>query len=199
MYQLENTNAPLVEAAKNSMPAPQFMVRPFLSSDFDLQRDFFAQLSPADLHARFLTPRQVVSDPLLRFLSRVDQETHVLMIATEPSRDRKHMVGEARLVEAPNSPGRAEFAVAVSARARGTGLAGRMLQILEHRAGSAGHTEIFGDCLWSNKAMLGLAIKQGYRIRVHPRDGTLSRMTKCLASVQTLHPEFAAGQDRIAA
>lgn len=199
MYQLENTSATLVEAATNSMPVPQFVVRPFLNSDFDLQRDFFAQLTPADLHARFLAPRRAVSDPLLRFLSRVDHETHVLMIATKPSRDRQHMVGEARLVNAPDAPDKAEFAVAVSACAKGTGLAGRLLQVLEHRARSAGRTEIFGECLWSNKAMLGLAIRQGYRVRVHPRDGTLSRMTKCLVSAQTLNPELAAGQHRIAA
>lgn len=199
MYQVENTNAPLFESPTKSKPAPHFRVRPFRITDFKLQQEFFAQLPPADLHARFLTPRLVVSDPLLRFLSRVDQESHVLLMATETSRDREHMVGEARLVKDPNTTCRAEFAIAASPRVRGTGLAGRLLQAMEHRARSAGHTEIFGDCLWSNKPMLGLASKQGYRIRVHPRDGTLSRMTKCLEVVQTPRTCCAAGQDRIAA
>lgn len=197
--QFDHINARLLERSVKSKPEPRIEVRPFLNSDFKLQQEFFAQLSPADLHARFLTPRLVVSDPLLRFLSQVDQKSHVLLMATQSSANREQMLAEARLVKDPGAPGSAEFAVAVNRRVKGTGLAGSMLQVLEYRARSAGHSVIFGDCLWSNKAMLGLARKQGYCMRVHPRDGTLSRMTKCLAGVQTSHPGCAVGQDRIAA
>ena len=199
MLYLEHASARSSGNPIQSKPSQRFTVRPYVGADFDLQREFFINLSPADLHGRFLTPRLTVSDPLLHFLSRVDQVSHVLLVATVSFRGRERMVGEARLVNDPNIRGKAEFAIAVSARAKGTGLAGRLLRGLEDQAGTAGQTEIFGDCLWSNKAMLGLAGKQGYRVRMHPGDSTLSRMTKSLATVQTPHREHGIGENRIAA
>ena len=87
-------------------------IRPIRSDDKELLAAGFRLLSDETRHARFLTPKPRLSAGELRYLTEVDGQDHVALVAVEAERPT-HIAGVGRFVRERERPDTAEFAVVV--------------------------------------------------------------------------------------
>jgi ribosomal protein S18 acetylase RimI-like enzyme len=134
-------------------------IRLVVRDDMDTLRRGFERWSPASRYARFLVPKQRLSDDELRYLCDVDQENHFALGAIlEPADGSGESVGLAiarfiRLPAVEGEPITAEAAIAVADEAQGQGL-GRMLFMRLVAAASERGIERFRcEVLASNQTM----------------------------------------------
>jgi GNAT superfamily N-acetyltransferase len=92
--------------------------------DKALLRDGFERLSPASRYARFLAPKDSLTDDELAYLTELDHEHHVALGAVRE--DDSRGFGIARFIRFTEEPLVAEAAVAVADEMHGRGL-GRLL------------------------------------------------------------------------
>ena len=101
------------------------LVRP---DDKALLREGFARMSDESRYRRFFTPKYELSADELRYLTEIDQVTHVAIGAT--SADGARGLGVARFIVLAGEAGAAEAAVAVTDDLQGRGLGSLLLQRL---------------------------------------------------------------------
>jgi GNAT superfamily N-acetyltransferase len=100
--------------------------------DAELVRRGFEKLSPESRYARFLVPKQRLTDDELRYLTDIDQETHFALGAMREDGDGHGEpvgLGIARFIRLPDRDGEpitAEAAIAVTDDVQGQGL-GKLL------------------------------------------------------------------------
>jgi RimJ/RimL family protein N-acetyltransferase len=87
-------------------------IRPIRSDDKELLAAGFRLLSDETRHARFLTPKTRLSASELRYLTEVDGQDHVALVAVESDRPT-HIAGVGRFVRDRARPDTAEFAIVV--------------------------------------------------------------------------------------
>jgi RimJ/RimL family protein N-acetyltransferase len=100
-------------------------IRPIEPGDKPLLEDGLRRLSAESIRRRFLTAKPRFSAAELRYLTEVDGAAHVALVAVLES-DPGCLVGVARSVALPDSPGTAEMAIVVGDAWQGRGL-GRTL------------------------------------------------------------------------
>jgi acetyltransferase len=124
--------------------------------DKELLRRGFERWSAESRYARFLVPKQRLSDEELRYLCEVDQETHFALGAIAEAGDghgEAHGLGIARFICLRDEPGTAEAAIAVADEAHGKGL-GRLLFLRLCAAAAERGVERFRcEVLCSNRSM----------------------------------------------
>jgi GNAT superfamily N-acetyltransferase len=97
--------------------------------DKPLLRAGFERMSPESRYARFLAPKQSLSDDELRYLCHIDQETHFAIGAVAEDGDGSGEpvgLGIARFIRLDDPANTAEAAIAVVDEAHGRGL-GKLL------------------------------------------------------------------------
>jgi len=131
-------------------------VRPILPQDAEAEQAFVSTMSPTSRYRRFHLGMSELPEWMLRAFTQIDYRTHFALIA-EASDDDEHraLVADARYVVSEDGS-TAEFAIAVADDWQGLGLGHEMMKRLLRHAKSAGLTELRGDVLINNEAMLGL-------------------------------------------
>ncbi|MEO6624448.1 MAG: GNAT family N-acetyltransferase [Burkholderiaceae bacterium] len=154
-------------------------VRPTLPQDEHIGQVFVAHgLTQYSRYQRFQTGLRELPASAARYLTDIDYQKHFALVA-EIFADRDHLqVAEARFVRDAQVPGHAEFALAVADAWQGLGLGSRMLDTLMAAAAAHGITQLYGDVLRDNRAMLGLASGSGFTVRAHPQDSRLLRVLR---------------------
>src|SRR5262249_55580153 len=97
-------------------------------------------------------------------------------------RGRETMIGEARYVVDADDSRLCEFAISVADGWRRCGLGSALLSRLEHEAAVSGISLMSAQTLVSNKAMLGLAMRAGYRVVANRCDASQADLEKKLAT-----------------
>lgn len=124
----------------------------------------FDHLSPASRHRRFLGAALTsLSDEQLRYLTNVDQDRHVAIVAETVPADGSAPVGlgVARYVREADDPAVAEVAITVADEWQGKGL-GRILALTLARAAHERGVQRFrGEVLADNAAIRGLLADVG--------------------------------------
>ncbi len=87
------------------------------------------------------------------------------------------IVGEARYAFDPDKDN-FEFGLSIGDRWQGRGIGAALMRNLECRAAAFGATQVFGDTLRSNAAMIALARKSGFDFTNNPDDWKLVRFVK---------------------
>jgi len=87
-------------------------IRPIRSDDKELLAAGFRLLSDETRQARFLTAKPSLSKSELRYLTEVDGQDHVALVAVEADRPT-HIAGVGRFVRDRERPDTAEFAIVV--------------------------------------------------------------------------------------
>jgi ribosomal protein S18 acetylase RimI-like enzyme len=137
------------------------LLRLIAPEDKALLRRGFERWSPESRYARFLVPKQRLSDDELRYLCEIDHETHFALGAIAEAGDghgEPHGLGIARFIRLaePATPVTAEAAIAVADEAHGRGL-GRLLFLRLCAAAAERGIEHFRcEVLCSNHSMQGL-------------------------------------------
>jgi GNAT superfamily N-acetyltransferase len=131
----------------------------------------FSRLSPRSRYLRFLTPMTRLSDDMVRYLTEVDGEDHVAIVAMTDSHDLKteRGLGVARFVRLPDDPRVAEAAVTVLDEAQGKGIGRLLLRALATVARAHDVACFRGEVLAENVQMRRLLDEVG--AKVHEDDG----------------------------
>lgn len=150
-------------------------VRPISPDDIDLETEFDQNLSQQSRYNRFLGGGIKPTPEWLEKLVRVDFSRDMALIATVTIEDRETQIGVARYFRLKDGIS-CEFAVAVADTWQGCGVGRQLLQKLIECARASGIERIEGDVLSTNRAMLGLASRLGFRILAHPDGAELKRV-----------------------
>jgi GNAT superfamily N-acetyltransferase len=126
-------------------------------------RRCFARLSPRSRYQRFLGSLSELTDEMVDYLTRVDGDQHVAIVATTDSHDLKSEVGlgVARFVRLPERPEVAEAAITVLDEAQGKGLGRLLMTALATIAAHHGVRVFRGEVLADNERMRHLLSEVG--------------------------------------
>ncbi|MEY4713258.1 MAG: hypothetical protein RIS88_2708, partial [Pseudomonadota bacterium] len=140
-------------------------VRPIRPEDGERLRDFYAQVSPADMRLRFFSARREVPMSELARYSQIDYDREMTFIALAPQAGDvpERIVAEVRAACDPDNR-RAEFAILVAAPWRGRGLGRALLEKMAVHLRARGTGEMVGQCQADNLAMAQLARGLGLRV-----------------------------------
>ena len=157
-------------------------IRPTLPQDLELQQEFFRSLSAESRYRRFMSPVNELPEAVAQRFISVDYRSHLALLAEFFEDSREIMIGEARYVIEQRDPASCEFAIAVADDWHANGIGRALLARPEREAPASGIQRMFADTLYDNKAMLGLAARSGYAIRMNPGDVRLVRLEKKLSA-----------------
>ena len=166
----------VVQAADGS----RVTIRPTLPQDVELQRDFFRSLSAEGRYCRFMTRLNELPESLAERFASIDYHNHLALLAEVFEGGRETMVGEARYVVDARDPQTCEFAIAVADNWQASGIARALLDRLERQAALSGIRSMVADTLLTNAAMIGLARRLDYAVRLSRDDPELARLEKHL-------------------
>jgi len=123
----------------------------------------FARLSPRSRYQRFLGGVPELSADMIAYLTRVDGENHVAIVAGTDSLDLKSEVGlgVARFVRLAEEPEVAEAAVTVLDDVQGRGIGRLLLTALARQAVARGVRAFRGEVLAENTGMCHLLDELG--------------------------------------
>ena len=158
--------------------------------DADELRRAFARLSPRSRHQRFLGGMSELTDPMVSYLTQVDGDNHVAIVAGTDSHDLKSEVGlgVARFVRLPEDPSVAEAAITVIDDVQGKGIGRLLLTALARLALARGVRVFRGEVLAENTRMCHLLEEVG--ATTHPTDGqTLTFDVPIHEPLEALEPE----------
>ncbi|WP_169738357.1 GNAT family N-acetyltransferase [Patulibacter minatonensis] len=154
------------------------LVRPIAVEDAPLLRRFHGSLSPQSVRDRFLSAKPRLSTNDVRYLTDVDQRTHVALVAVDPARPER-LLGVARWVRTQGSGTTAEAAFVVADHLHGAGLGSALAIALADRAVEEGVTSLNGSMLAGNEASEGLFRRMGGEVEVS-RDGITNEVVTTL-------------------
>ncbi len=131
------------------------VIRPIRPADRRALEEAFAQLSPRSRYLRFHTFIDSLSDAQLRYLTEVDHDRHVALVAAHADHPEGPGLGVARYVRLEDSDV-AEAAVTVVDAYQGQGLGTLLLGALAQHALAHGVTTFRNYVLAENTGMLAL-------------------------------------------
>nr|WP_294506153.1 bifunctional acetate--CoA ligase family protein/GNAT family N-acetyltransferase [uncultured Rhodopila sp.] len=142
-------------------------IRPIRPEDAEAHAAFFSRLSPQDVRYRFFSAIRELSREQIARLTQVDYDREMAFVAVRDSTGET--VGVVRLVCEPNGRS-AEFAVIVQADMKGRGLASGLMNRVIAWARTKGLSEVTGQILADNTAMLAFIRHMGFSVRRMPDD-----------------------------
>lgn len=131
-------------------------------------RQSFARLSSRSRYQRFLGGMPELTDEMVAYLTQVDGQDHVAVVATTDSLDSKSEIGlgVARFVRLAGEPEVAEAAVTVVDDVQGKGLGRLLLTALTTLAVERGVRAFRGEVLVENTRMCHILGEVGAAMRV---------------------------------
>jgi acetyltransferase len=157
----------------------QVTVRPIRAEDAPLEADFVQHLSSESRYYRFMVTVNELPQAKLKYLTEVDQDHHVALVATEMRGEQEVEVGVARYVVGADSA-RCEFAIAVDDAWQGSGLSGILMASLIRHAKTCGLTEMEGFIMSANHKMLKFARQMGFHSQRDADDRTTIHVLRTL-------------------
>ncbi|ANB18589.1 GNAT family N-acetyltransferase [Dokdonella koreensis] len=152
-------------------------IRPIHPGDVAALRRAFARLTPDQVHQRVFHAMNELPERIATWMCNVDpQQTHAI-VATDP--DGSEIRGEAR-IHCDYAAAAAEFAIAIDPSWTGVGLGQALMDRLIAEARSRGMTEIWGDVLADNGAMIDLVARLGFQRQRRADDATVVRAWRLL-------------------
>jgi GNAT superfamily N-acetyltransferase len=131
----------------------QVTIRAIRPDDKAHLREGFGRLSPQSIYFRFFQAKKELSEAELRYLTEVDFETHVALVALLTERGRERGIGVGRYIVEPGTRS-AEVAFTVDEDHHGLGVGTLLLNHLAFIARSHGLEEFRAYVLAENRAML---------------------------------------------
>lgn len=156
-------------------------IRAIRAADFDLERKFVDELSPASGYQRLMSARHLSSDDLRRFTD-IDYNIEMALIATVLINGQERQIGVARYVKDESVPGQAEFAIVLADDWQQHGLGRKLLSSLFGIAAKNGVRRIVGMTLTTNDGMLALARRMGFKLELDPASDEVTLLALDLAN-----------------
>ena len=150
----------------------EVVVRPISPDDGTLLQDFVRGLSARSRRFRFFVALAELSAAQLQRFVNVDRACGLALVALTRQRERTVIVAEARYALEQGAEN-AEFAIAVADEFQRRGLGTLLVRRLVATAWHRGVRRLFGEIKSDNRAMLGLAMRLGFRLRDSIEDGSV--------------------------
>ncbi len=147
------------------------VMRPIRPEDEPAHSRFFQHLEPEDLYLRFFsTVRKAPHSQLARF-TQIDYDREMAFVAHAPDQEDETL-GVVRAIADPDNK-QAEFAIIVRSDVKGQGLGRALVEKMIRYCRSRGTSELVGQVLTENTAMLSLAKKLGFSSQFDREAGML--------------------------
>ncbi|UCV08567.1 GNAT family N-acetyltransferase [Dechloromonas denitrificans] len=138
-------------------------IRPIRAADATLEQDFVKHLSPDSRYKRFMSTLKELAPGKLKYLTEIDYERHLALVAIILRDGQDLEIGVARYVANP-SDNSCEFAVAIDDAWQGSGVAGILMLTLIDAAKARGMASMEGFILAGNDKMLKFARQLGFTL-----------------------------------
>jgi RimJ/RimL family protein N-acetyltransferase len=151
-------------------------VRAIRPADKERLREFSQHLSSRSVYFRFFSPKKKLTDGELAWLTDLDFERHVALVATLGHGEEERIIGVGRYAVAtkePTPPRSAEVAFVILDDHQGRGIASVLLAHLLVIARQKGIREFEADVLAENRAMLRVFEKSGLHARRSVESGIM--------------------------
>ncbi len=138
-------------------------IRPIRAADATLEQEFVKHLSPDSRYKRFMSTLKELAPGKLKYLTEIDYERHLALVAIVQRDGQDLEIGVARYVANPTGNS-CEFAVAIDDAWQGSGVAGILMLTLIDAAKARGMTSMEGFILAGNDKMLKFARQLGFTL-----------------------------------
>lgn len=157
----------------------QITIRPIRPQDAAMEQDFVRRLSDDSRYYRFMEQLHELPLRKLEYLTAIDYDKHMALLATVVREGREVEIGVARYVANPDGQS-CEFAIAVDDAWQGTGVAGILMAALIDAARAKGLKTMEGFVLASNHKMLKFARQLGLTVHRDIGDADTVRIVRPL-------------------
>jgi acetyltransferase len=157
----------------------EVVIRPIRPEDADLEQAFVRGLSDDSRYNRFMGQFRELAPRKLQYLTTIDYDQHMALIATVQHESHEVEIGVARYVVTPGSDN-CEFAIAVDDAWQGTGVAGILMLELIEAARNKGLKAMVGFVLASNHKMLKFCRQLGFEFHREVGEGDTINVVKKL-------------------
>lgn len=140
----------------------------------DIETAFVTGLSPETRTNRLLGGAIRITREYIEKLIRVDYARDMALAATVMLGNQETLIGVARYVRDDDGRG-CEFAIVLADAWQGRGIGKRLLAKLVVVARSRALGRIYGDVLATNRPMLEMVKRLGFRLERNPDDATVVR------------------------
>ena len=147
----------------------QVHIRPIQPEDAHLSQYFVQHLSQESRYFRFMNTIRELSPVQLVRLTQIDYDREMALIALSEEEGEMREVGVVRYASNPDGES-CEFAIVVSDKWQGTGLAKKLMLRIIDTARQQGFLYMTGDFLTENSRMLKFVADLGFKLQPHPDD-----------------------------
>jgi len=168
-----------LERVRTLFDGRKVLIRPIRAEDAGMEQDFVRHLSSDARYARFMGTLNELPANKLRYLTEIDYEHHLALVAVVEHEGEPVEVGVARYVLDPTGKS-CEFAVTVDDAWQNSGVAGVLMFTLMDVARERGIRIMDGLVLASNHKMLKFARQLGFSQAHVPEDPSTVRVFRTL-------------------
>jgi acetyltransferase len=148
------------------------IIRPIRPEDAEIEQQFIRSLSAKSKYFRFMNTIQELSLEMLVRFTQIDYHDEMALIAVKPDGDNEEEIGVVRYMTNLDKKS-CEFALVVSDKWQGRGIAHHQMQKLIEVARNRGLEMMEGQVLGNNIKMLALMTSLNFRINNDPSDTAL--------------------------
>ena len=157
----------------------RIFVRPIRPEDEPLIHEFLRHVTSQDLRLRFFAPMKEFTHEFIARLTQLDYARAMAFVAFDEATNE--LVGVVRL-HSDSIYENGEYAILLRSDLKGKGLGWTLMQLIIEYAKSEGLTQISGEVLQENTAMLKMCRELGFAVKSGAADYTLCDVTLELRS-----------------
>jgi acetyltransferase len=160
----------------------RLLLRPIRPEDEASLLRAFGRLTPEEMRFRFFVPSKAFSHLAAARFTQIDYDRDMVLILTEPGSPGSTEIHAVVQVNSVPRREAAEFGILIEQAMTGLGLGPYLLERILEYARVRGISEVRGDVLADNVAMLGLCRALGFTTTPVPGDAGLVRVTRRLTA-----------------
>lgn len=133
-----------------------FTIRHITPADMNLLEAGLEEVSPLSIYNRFLSTKKRFTDRELEYLTNVDGQDHLALVAIHMKGDHPYLAGVARYITLQDDEHAVDFGLIVADEFQGIGLGRMLTNRLIEAAIERGKEELVGTMFASNNRMFRL-------------------------------------------
>lgn len=141
----------------------EVLIRPIRAEDAAMEQEFVQHLSPDSRYRRFMSSLKELPPGKLKYLTEIDYQKHLALVAIIERDGEQIEIGVARYVADPGGTN-CEFAIAIDDEWQGSGVAGILMLTLIDAARARGMQRMEAFILASNDKMIKFAKQLGFSV-----------------------------------
>lgn len=146
-------------------------IRPILPEDEPSHAAFIKKVTKEDLYKRFFSDVGEFNHEALANLTQIDYDREMAFVAVSHKDSEDEIIGVSRALINPENTD-AEFAILIRSDVKGKGLGKILMNNIIEYCKAKGTKQMSGITMPTNRGMLTLAQKLGFKVEVHFEDGT---------------------------